>query len=431
MKKFNFCKLALLLSCIMLLLLTTSSFNLYAKTYLTPLPGEFPIVALVISNKEVCPDHKDLKSVKECGFNLCMEMSTAVRYEEILRNMEGTGLKLLPHSYWFSPEYTGSDWREKIKTFVETFGNNPLVAGWDFGDEPKWEDLDVVQERYKYLLELDDKHFISYNLVGQLSKPFTGPCESLSAYLDSISNRFKLDVLSSDIYPIMIRNGKLSVYYKGFYNNLETFARKSKVTGLPMWCYCASTEFKTGNAWSPAATVPYLSFEAFSALAYGAQGIVYYSYWQRPSTPVYELLSALVDLKGKRCPAWNAAQKINYQIKALTPVFLGSEMVECRHTGVIDLEGTYPYISQFGPVESLTNDVSGVLVSHLKNDTRDYIVIVNHDVVNKQKVNITFRNGVTVTEVKASNTGRLSIKKVNRNHKIVLSPGGYAIFEWQ
>ena len=417
------------------LVMAFSSHSIYADTppatrSVSPCPGEFPIVALRVANKEKGPQPGDMKYVKECGFNLCMEESTSDRIEKLLTYMEGSGLKLLPYSHSFGLDYKGDAWKPKMETFVNKFKNNPLIAGWDFGDEPKWDDLALFQQRYEYLKKLDDSHFISYNLVGQMSKSFTGPCKDLSAYVDSIGERFNLDVWSSDIYPISIYKGKLSVNYKGFYENLRVFSKKSKETGIPMWSYCESMEYETGDVKFPAATVPYLSFAIFSALSYGAQGIVYWPYWLNPSTPKYNLISALVDQEGNRSQAWYAAQKVNFQIRALTTVFLGAEMVEVRHTGMINMQGTYPYIRDFGPLEELSNDVKGVLVSHLKNGNHSYLVILNHDVTNKQKVRMKFKKNMTITQLKVSDYGKLSIGKVKSNMNITLPAGGYAVFEY-
>ena len=417
------------------LVMAFSSHSIYADTppvtrSASPCPGEFPIVALRVANKEKGPQPGDIKYVKECGFNLCMEEATSDRIEKLLTYMEGTGLKLLPYSYSFGLDDKGDTWKAKMSTFVNKFKNNPLVVGWDFGDEPQWAGLAAYQQRYEYLKKLDDSHFISYNLVGQMSKPFTGPCKDLSAYVDSIGERFDLDVLSSDYYPISIYKGQFRVNYKGFFENLSVFSKKSKEIGIPMWNYCESMEYETGDVKIPAATVPYLSFAIFSALSYGSQGIVYWPYWLNPSTPTYNLISALVDQEGNRSQAWYAAQKVNFQIRALTPVFLGAEMVEVRHTGMIGMDGTYPYIKDFGPLEELSNDVKGVLVSHLQNDGHNYLVIVNHDVVNKQKVKMKFRSNLNVTQFKASDSGKLTTSKVKSNLNATLSPGGYAIFEW-
>lgn len=398
----------------------------------SPLPGEFPIVAVTVFNLDRGPQKGDLNGVKDCGFNLCMGSMTNNQIEKLLEYMEGSGLKLMIHSpsFLYNSKDKTEKWKREIPQVVKKFKDNPLVAGWEFKDEPKWDDLPELRKRWELLRKTDPDHFILINLVGELAKDFTGPCKTLTAYLDSIQNVFDMDVWSSDFYPIWIRNGKFSVNYRGFYGDLAAYAAKSKATGIPMWAYCESMEYTSKHHSRPAATVPYLTFEAFSALAYGAQGLVYWTYWQRPSNSVETYKSALVDLDGKKTKAWYAAKSVNQQVKVLSPVFLGAQMIECLHTGVIDMPGTLPYIGRFGPLEELTNDVKGVLVSHLKNGDHNYLLVVNHDVISRQKIKMKFRNDVKVSELKVG-SNKFTKKEVKRNYNTTLSSGGYVIFEWE
>ncbi|MBD5357587.1 MAG: hypothetical protein HDR88_11370 [Bacteroides sp.] len=417
-------------------LLAATVFSIYSqdtRSYISPTPGEFPIVASTVFNNLIGPQKSDLTDIKESGFNLCMHSSTSERFEKLLENMEGTGLKLLPHnsSFLCTENSTEEEWTEKLSAFVNKFKNNPLIAGWEFNDEPQWRELPEMKKRYDLLRALDPNRFILLNLVGELDKKYTGPCKTLSEYLDSVQTYFNLNVWSSDLYPIWIRNNKFEVRYQNFYDDLEIFSKKAKESGIPMWAYCESMEYTAKHHSRPAGTLSYLSFEAFSALAYGAQGIVYWTYWMRPPTAIEHYLSALVDLEGNRTPAWYAAKSVNSQIRALEHVFLGAELIECVHTGNISLKRIIPSLQQFGPIEKLTNEEKGVLVSHLKNGAHNYLMIVNHDVLNKQKIHIVFRKAASVTQLKVSSSGKLTKNNVKSNKNITLLPGGYSIFEWK
>ena len=406
--------------------------NYHHRNYVSPTPNDIPIIASTVFNSTIGPRQGDLNAVKDCGFNVCMDYASPEIFTQLLECMDGTGLRLLMQgeSFMYHNNSVSRNWKQTLPEFVDRFKDNPIVAGWNFCDEPKWNLLDEVRQRYDLLDNVDPGHLIYINLVGQMAKDFTGPCKTLPQYLDSIQVKLPMSVWSFDFYPIIIRNKKLNVEYDRFYGALDAFSQKSKETGKPMWSYLESMEYSTKSNSRPAATLPYLSFAAFSSLAYGAQGLLYWTYWQRPSNDVETYKGALVNLEGEKLPAWYAAKKVNHQIKALTPVFLGAEMIECRHTGEIGMEGTYPYIRDFGPLEELSNDVKGVLVSHLQNDGRNYLVIVNHDVENKQKVRMKFRNQLPVKRLIASDDGVLSTQSVNANYNVTLTQGGYAVFEY-
>lgn len=401
----------------------------------SPCPGEFPITAVVVFNSQIGPREIYMAGVRDCGFNLCMQITNMAYTDSLLDYITDIeGLKLIAGDFSFVVDAT-SNWRTEMKEFVNKYKYNPKLAGWSLYDEPTWINLNQVKERYDSLLKADDSHFVSINFVGEMQKSFTGPCRTLTGYLDSIHQIFgdSLDVWSSDCYPIWIMNGKIIVRYNEFYTNLEAYAQKSRETGIPMWTYCQSMHCDIGGHHVlPEASVPYLSFSAFSALAYGSQGIAYWTYSMKPSSPAETYLSALVDLDGNKTPAWYAAQSVNRQIRALTPVFLGATMEEVRHSGNIPLKDVRPFVSNFGPIDRLTNGDKGVLVSHLSNDGKDYIVIVNHDVQEKQNIRLKFKREFSnITEIRASVSGKMIRETVSGLQKFTLPPGGYIIYQWQ
>ncbi len=409
--------------------LMLSCFAVWSRV-LTPTPGEFPIVASTVLNREIGPQPGDLQGVYDCGFNVCMEEATADRLAELVKNMEGTPLKLLMYNWVFSHEADGKDWREKLVDFVNKYKDHPNVAGWEFGDEPKWANLQALKERYDLVQRTAPNSFISFNLVGEMAKDFTGPCKNLEEYLDTITKVFPFDVLSSDYYPIMVKNGKLQVNYRGFYKDLDAFSKVAKREGLPMWTYCMGVEYDVKVYMRPAATVPHLNFEVFSALGYGSQGIVYWTYWERPSNSAITFISALVNLDGTKTPAWYAAQKVNRQVKALTPVFLGAEMVECRHTGDIDYELVDNTGKPFGPIDSMSTGSKGVQLSHLENNGKKYILLVNHDITEKQAVSLNFNSRSKVNQIQVTNKYKLKTKKLGKSKSFTLDPGGYLLLQW-
>lgn len=414
-----------------IILVAVTTQILAARSITSPTPGEFPIVASTVFSNISGPQIDDVKYIKECGFNVCMHSSTESRFDSLLKFLEGTDLRLMIHNRLFLPyDPITKEWEEKLQLMVDKYKNNPNFAGWEFSDEPQWKQLEDQSRRYSILKSMDPDNFILINLVGQLQPVFTDKCTSLGAYLDTIQSYFNFDVWSSDFYPIIIRDNKFNVDYLRWYRDLSAFSEKARQTGKPMWSYCESMAYTSSNNSRPAATVPYLSFEAFSALAYGAQGIVYWTYYQRPSTSYETYQSALVNLDGKRTKAWYAAQKVNLQIRALTPVFLGAKMIECRHCGNVDIDGIYKKIGDFGPIQSLQAGDKGVLVSHLKNSGKDYILIVNHDVEQKQKINLLFKEDAKVSSISVSSSYKIKRKALKSNSSFTLIPGGYVLLEW-
>ena len=125
---------------------------------------------------------------------------------------------------------------------------------------------------------------------------------------------------------------------KQFYEDLEASSRIASLTHRPFWAYCMSMSHQLSydetsgeGVLYPEATLGSLRFEAFSALAYGAQGIIYWTYCQIYNDAIH--YSALINQQGEKSESWYYAKQVNGEIKALTDVFLGCTLMRVRHTG--------------------------------------------------------------------------------------------------
>lgn len=116
---------------------------------------------------------------------------------------------------------------------------------------------------------------------------------------------------------------------------------------------------------------------------------------------------------------------LNHQIQALAPVFLGCKVLKVRHTGDRIPAGTKRLSAGDLPrkISRVESNGIGVLVSHLTNHGRNYMLIVNRDFQNKQRINLT----MTADVVRLNSEGKRSTKS---RTNINLEPGGYALFTW-
>lgn len=376
-----------------------------------------------------CKPNKELfKQVRECGFDIAFGyVGGESSMDAMIEASNGTGIKLMPASSILRSDKCGA--------FVSKYKGNPSIVGWDFVDEPKYENLDKLRKYYQVIKNCNPNFLIYISLIGVPNKSCIGPNTSYAEYLDDIEKIFNPDVWAYDLYPIYEKNRKLHVKYEDFYRDLELFSQKSKETGQPFWSYCQSMAVKFANGASmPAATVPYLRFEAFSALAYGAQGLVYWTYGQRLNQKNETYLSALVDLDGNKTPAWYAAQQVNNEINALNFVFYKSELVDCRHTGDAIYGDAKRLTGAMGPLNRITTGSSGVIVSHLITGGKNYLVIVSRDPFGAQTVRLNFRSDCDVAEIRpivGEKGNDVSREKVSGNVRKRLDAGGYAIYQWE
>ncbi|MCM1140667.1 MAG: hypothetical protein NC453_19020 [Muribaculum sp.] len=361
----------------------------------------------------------------------------------------------------------GLTYLQILEKYISNYKSQTHLGGWSVTDEPNEKFFDRLKNYCDKIRELDPNHVVLVNLVGgpsegqmALSKsennnkdvPYEDKLEAYKRYLDEFVEKINPTVLCYDLYPIQLNdeiNLKItegsttknipvtinsiitdnsikvgdprylsySVEWRNFYNAFELFSRKvkelrTKNKNVNFWAFVQSLAFANTSFVKPDAQVQFMRYEAFSALAYGAQGILFWTYYHRPSSAAETFMSALVGKKSYlnevgevvteyyRKPEWYYAQKIISEIKDHSNIFLGcrttcahsgdfaffTEATLCEHTG-----------TSFGPLETIYDayDGDGFLFSDIENNGRHYLMIVNHNPFKAQNIKFKFKNSFT------------------------------------
>ena len=384
------------------------------SNYKNPTPGKFPILAKSLCSVHKRPTKSCYQLLAECGFSMGTESYFATDViTRTLKNAEDTGVKFnIASSALRNNEQT-------CAAVVNQFKNNPNLGMWNFVDEPCVDDFKHLSELVKVIRNNDPNHMVYINLSAtpkqSEKKLWTG--NSYNAYLDLVEEYFSPSVWSYDLYPFKIENG-IAEFDSGFYPFLEIFSTRAKNTGRPFWAYCLSTRFKTDSI-ERIPTESHIRFEAFSALAYGAQGLVYWTYGLRETTDNITYVEAALDLDDQPTKIWGYIKKVNSDIHRYSNVFLGCTFVECTH-----IYGPTTNSSGFGPATSISVDGAGMLLSHLRNKNNDYLIIVSRDADNSQKYKISFDSRYLVSEVSPSHLAS------GITGEKLLPAGGFMIYRW-
>ena len=444
--------------------------------YKSPTPDEITIVATGISDGSKEADTKIIpievfNELSDCHFNAAHLYGSISKTEKktvmatSLANAAEAKINIIATNFYFNIndgyETTGLDkakayfdFFNKPKTFVGDNGimsnNSDAIKGWALKDEPTFTQISQpgnkvsynLKNVYDYIRENDSQdRIVHVNLPG-------GVCDvlenhSFEEYLNVFQANFNPRLWSYDFYPVYQKSCLLNdackvngdcavdVDHETFYADLDTFHKRAKATGGVFWAYVQSAEYIHGNIFRPAALEPYIRFEAFSALAFGAQGIVYWTYRPQPNTESSVRPSALVDRHADRMAAWYFARQVNYEIKEYSKVFVNSELKAWGHAG-----NNYggPSIGEggIGGILSIKASGAGALVTQLKTNGHNYVVIVSHDVVNFQTVEITFVPTVIYELTPTNSHGTHGTEKQikTRTIKRQLIPGGYLIYEF-
>ena len=386
--------------------------------YISPTPGHFPIIAWNPYYIRRTATRSDFQKLVSCGFNSALVSESFDNIYGLIPKIKGLDVSLIVNLDWFFTNRKDSLCYRVIKQlrdYVNANANPELIGGYLITDEPLKSEIADLRAFHSSIATIDSGALPWINLVGEPAEAFMQKTGARRIYSDSLNQRetFKKylstfcdvvnpAVLSYDFYPIMQRSADtLEINFKDFYYDLALFAHTSKARGIPFWAFCETANYIYQNPESPdiypqrpVATEEYLRFEAFNALALGAQGIVYWAYaMQDPNENGY-YQSAVVDKNGNPGPSWDAVKQINKEIKEHSDVFLGATL-----EGYVFIGDQYQRPSEicFIPAPAPWDKLSaarvsgkGALISRLSNKGKNYIVIVNQDPVKSSTIELSY-----------------------------------------
>ena len=343
--------------------------------YTNPTGDEFPIMAwFSLLGDQVAPDR--YREMAEAGFNLSFShFSSAEQVAEALDACRGSGVKIL-----ITCAEMASDPEETVRRFRRERDN----AGYFLRDEPICDAFPELAEWARRIRSADDSRMLYLNLLPNYVHPRDLHADSYADYVRRFIEEVGLGLVSFDNYPVTFDGLRPE-----FYANLEDIAAESRRAGVPFWAFALATAHDP----YPAATRASLRLQVFSNLAYGAQGIQYFTYTS-PGTEVWNFHNAPIDHEGLRTEVYDLLREINGCIHALEDVFLGARTLWVGHTGSTIPKGTRP-LGQLPPqIRRVEADGQGVLVSMLQNGGKRYLMIVNRDLGREQRVTVETADGV-------------------------------------
>lgn len=416
-------------------------------------------------------DKASLLKAKEAGFNIGMQSSLSDAeetkgdhkniYNSFINALEANVNLLIFTSFLLTTEG---------KNFLTTTKNSngqsliDAFAGFKLADEPSYEDLisnpEVLQNNYKKFMELygSVSNCIAYiNLLGSyVEKAFPSDCSDTEdqcylKYLEAYQNNFKPSFFCYDFYPISEINnllyegyyardlpfvneeeGTLKVFMPSFYGLLRIYSNFSTKFNRPFWVFCESNNFISfyeERGLHPIALEQYLRYEAFSALAFGAKGIVYWTYATEMTNSDQASLSAVTNRRNEKTAVWYYAKKINEEIQKYKNIFLESSIQEIvGDEDDKDAETIYKYPSN-STIIKIQRTNNEFIISRMNNGFSTFIIVVNKSPFEYKTLNLSVLSGdiyeeTSLNSEKVSYSTRLTIGSYSR----IMPPGGYRIF---
>lgn len=443
------------------------------QRYISPTPGEIPIICwggfdiekeseLLNGTDDGLQKHKEfvekeISNIVDAHFNAATAITRFETYKFKQQYIAEAGLNIIGE-----PPSAGHQVYEVTKLVAlinNLFSKCDIsqIKAWILGDEPYFDDLDEWDKSYfKSVEEWYPRQRMTYiNLSVDRAKNNIGDfytkeenCQGYMAYLDEMGKRFHFPVWCYDQYPLVYdKDNNLSVQ-DSFYENLEIFHLQAKKTNRPFWTFCQCLQLLTaGKPRTAMPTFARMRYEAFSALAYGSQGITFWSFRERevpsPDGGYIDFGEAPVNLNNERTPLWEEVKRTVDLIKKYNDVFLDAEMIIARHTGDRvwgDLVSYYDYEKDnFGPLlnistSNLGTSNIGVLLTRLRKGNSYYLVVVNHSPYTWQNITLYFDSKVPVYRLDPPNETQITPGPdelpTGFPVKWFLAKGDFVVFRW-
>ena len=296
---------------------------------------------------------------------------------------------------------------------------HPALAGYHLKDEPGEDEFPRLADQCRRIRALDPDHFCYLNLVPDYGIERKGMC--YTNHIRKAASMIAPEMLSYDQYGIYVdkktREFKLRPTY---YRNLETFAFESRRLNRPFWAFALAT----AHASYPIPDLAQLRFQMYSNLAYGAQGLQYFTYWNPGPEEPGGYHEAPINTNNLRSVAYEPIRELNAEIQRRAFVFKGSTPLWTRHTGATLPKGTVRLGSLPSFVKTLDTKGRDAVVSLLAKGERRFLVIVNGSFLEPLELKLRFAGDVL--RIRRDGT---AAKASLYDEDCVLAPGDCEIFE--
>lgn len=391
---------------------------------------------------------------------------------------------------------------EEIATLLNFYPDNDNLWGYRLADEPNYYEWcfdkpeNAIKKRYLPAMyntyRANSNNRVGFvNLAVAVRADWIGPeiandnklnsKEKYIRYLEAFNNKFHPVLLSVDLYPIIIDNTAPS-YYRikyFYYYYMEAIATFSKEYNIPFWMFMLSNQYtmynyekdeETTKTEYPYPTVSVLRYQAMTALAYGFQGLVFWTY--NPQIGEYDEECEFTDdaqaqftrtpdgtvrltcdcecnvirkpqtiyynapfVNGHTTEVWNNCRTVIPEIKLYGKVLLEAKFQEARHVGIPlrNEDKEWDQVTQFdssSPFECIIDasaSGTGFVITHLTKGSDNYMAIVSHDPYNEQDITLSFASGFNWQEITSNNPTPIEDNN-SKEETEMNSPGGISIF---
>ena len=308
--------------------------------------------------------------MKNCGINF---IPTNNCKKEELDFISNAGMKLMVNDERVS--YVNITGIVNVKDYLSEYSQREDVLSVFIWDEPTPTMMDLCAVINKQVNKYCDNIFGYINLhPNYSSQDIQREDRTYAEYLQYFVDTCKPKVISYDHYPFY----KDNVGSEKMFENLDDIRNCCNNNGLEFMTFIQSAEYF--NHVLP--TKAMLNYQVATSLAYGAKGILYFTYAQVIHDANNECFGpAVLDKQGNKTHVYYDIMSINRKIQEKGQLFM-----ELKHKGVVFFSEKFFKYSTITP--DFNVDCEEILVGVFEREDQRYLYVVNLNLEKTQTVTV-------------------------------------------
>jgi hypothetical protein len=312
----------------------------------------------------------------------------------------------------------------RVRTLVNNHEDKPAFAGINLYDEPPHRLFEFVAVARDTLGARAPSLLPFTNAFPTYDEAKWGT-ETYAEYIDSLLEVVRPPVLSFDHYPLLVGPATTDDYF----DNWSVIRQRALAAGIPAWVVIQSLGYTGLEGYDDRRrpTKRELLWQVNVSLAYGAQGIMYFTYWTPPGAAFGE---ALVTRTGELTNLYDAAAQTNEYLASVGTVLLGLTSLSVSHANEPSVpQGATPFTGD-DYVASSEGDAVILGLFDGREANQRHLMVTNRSFENHAWASLGFTEAVEAVHVfnPANEDFRPVPPGEDEDLRVHLTPGGAKLY---
>ena len=331
--------------------------------------------------------------------------------------LDSLGLSMLPRDAAVDPDETERPgWRERVHDVVEAYKGHRSTFGYFLADEPQGKTIDSVIELAAAFHEADPGRSAYVNLLPVFENASPAAQQRWREEAVRLITKGRLSLWSWSAYSHR-PGGEDAKFLLTLRNALEV----GRETGVPAIAILQFTGFLEFDPMPKAQ----MDYEAAEAIAHGARGIVWFTYWTpNPTGHEGPWRGGAVEYDGRPSARADTLALVNARVRRLAAIFRSLSSPRVAHFGSPMPKGSFIRGDRIAGLRGVDGGPATVAAV----SGRDRWLVINRDRSQARTLTLLLQPSVGVASIEEPDSTRAhEVDPARRSIVLALAPGGSAV----